>query len=99
MIAGLTLPSSRAHTNDRAIGDRRSPVAHERAAAVLLFLERARRLDHSFALSTANRSDIARICQLLAGVPLAIELAAAWTRTLSCAEIAAAIHRTWIFLR
>jgi predicted ATPase len=93
-ILGLALPDSRV----RIDGEQRSPLAHERAAAVLLFLERAARLDHSFALSPQNRSDIARICELVAGVPLAIELAAAWTRTLSCAEIAAAIAQNLDFL-
>ena len=29
-----------------------------------------------------------RICQLVEGLPLALELAASWTRTLSCLEIA-----------
>ena len=36
---------------------------------------------------------IGRICQLVQGLPLAIELAARWTRTLSCAEIAEEIER------
>jgi tetratricopeptide (TPR) repeat protein len=31
---------------------------------------------------------VGRICQLVEGMPLALELAAAWTRTLSCLEIA-----------
>ncbi|HRA53805.1 MAG TPA: tetratricopeptide repeat protein [Thermoflexales bacterium] len=30
---------------------------------------------------------VARICQLTDGVPLAIEMAAAWTRTMTCADI------------
>ncbi|MBX0328929.1 helix-turn-helix domain-containing protein [Oscillochloris sp. ZM17-4] len=69
-----------------------------RHTAVQLFLERARRLDQGFALGVDNAADIARICRALAGVPLAIELAAAWVRALSCAEIADSLARDLDFL-
>ena len=36
------------------------------------------------ALTPANRAAIVEICRLLEGIPLAIELAATWVRTLSC---------------
>jgi tetratricopeptide (TPR) repeat protein len=39
------------------------------------------------------------ICRLVDGMPLAIELAAAWVRTLSCLEIAQEIERGLDFLR
>ena len=38
------------------------------------------------------------ICQLVEGAPLAIELAASWARTLTCAEIAAEIQHNLDFL-
>jgi tetratricopeptide (TPR) repeat protein len=41
---------------------------------------------------------IIRICQLVNGMPLGIELAAAWVRTLSCDEIAKEIERGMDFL-
>jgi tetratricopeptide (TPR) repeat protein len=41
---------------------------------------------------------VARICRLVEGLPLAIELAAAWVRVLPCDEIAAEIERTIDFL-
>jgi predicted ATPase/DNA-binding NarL/FixJ family response regulator len=41
---------------------------------------------------------IARICQTLGGLPLGIELAASWTRVLSCAEIADELTRSFDFL-
>src|SRR5690606_1885045 len=42
----------------------------------------------------ADSAAIARICQLVEGIPLAIELAAAWVRVLPCAEIAQEIARS-----
>jgi len=55
-------------------------------------------LQGELALTPANSAAIAEICQLLEGIPLAIELAATWVRTLSCAEIAAEIGRSLDFL-
>lgn len=51
-------------------------------SAVELFAERARALDQGFDLD-GHREDVAEICRRLDGVPLAIELAAARSRTLS----------------
>lgn len=45
-----------------------------------------------------DRADIARICRLVQGLPLAIELAAAWAREQSCAAIADQIARSLDFL-
>jgi len=50
----------------------------ESYSAVRLFLEHATRAQPGFALSAVSRPAIARLCQLLDGVPLALELAAAW---------------------
>ena len=62
----------------------------ELAEAVALFDSRARRANLRFSLE-AERAAVERICGLTHGVPLAIELAAAWTRTLACADIADAL--------
>jgi predicted ATPase/DNA-binding XRE family transcriptional regulator len=70
----------------------------EAYSAVGLFVERARRVRTSFILSERNRADVARICQLVDGLPLGIELAAAWMPTLSCAEIAQEIAHNLDFL-
>ena len=47
---------------------------------------------HHFALEN-ERATVLRICRLVDGMPLAIELAAAWLRSLACAEIAAELQR------
>jgi predicted ATPase len=57
-------------------------------SAVQLFLERARRLGSQLVFSKDDYAAVARICRLVQGLPLAVELAAGWTRLLSCQEIA-----------
>jgi len=66
-------------------------------AAVQLFLKGAERVGH-FTATPADWPAIARICQLVEGIPLGVEMAAAWTRLLSCQEIAAEIERDLDFL-
>ncbi len=62
-------------------------------SAVRLFLERARRVEPDFSLSPTVTSAMVRICHLLEGMPLGIELAAASISTLSCEQVAAEIER------
>jgi predicted ATPase/transcriptional regulator with XRE-family HTH domain len=66
--------------------------------SVELFLQRARRAHVSFDATTEDYPAIVRICNLVNGMPLGIELAAAWVRTLSCHEIASEIERGLDFL-
>ncbi len=56
--------------------------------AVQLFDERARRMNRHFTLEQAC---VTQLCQLVDGLPLALELAAAAIRTQSCADIVTAI--------
>lgn len=60
----------------------------ERYGAVQLFLHAARRHSPDFTLTAENRLAVVRICRLVEGLPLGIELAAGWTRSMSCAAIA-----------
>jgi non-specific serine/threonine protein kinase len=64
-----------------ATGSRRESVAEN--DAVRLFVERARAVRPSFALTAANTGTIAALCRALDGLPLAIELAAARITILS----------------
>ena len=66
--------------------------------AIGLFVERARQADAGFSLTEEERPQAARICRLVYGMPLGIELAAAWVSMLSCAEIADEIERNIGFL-
>jgi predicted ATPase len=65
----------------------------ETYSAVRLFFERARRVETGFLLSAATIPAVVRICQLVEGMPLGIELAAAFVLALSCQQIAAEIER------
>ena len=56
--------------------------------AIQLFVQTASRLQPDFSFAENNVAVI-RICQLVEGMPLGIELAAAWVRRMSCAEISA----------
>lgn len=63
-----------------------------------LFLQAARRLRPDFAITAENLSALNHICQLVGGMPLALELAAAWVDLLTLPEIAAEIQRNLEFL-
>lgn len=68
------------------------------SSASRLFVERARRLQPTFALTTGNAAAIAQICHTVDGIPLAIELAAGWSRLLPPAAIAQAMAQDFTFL-
>jgi predicted ATPase/DNA-binding CsgD family transcriptional regulator len=55
--------------------------------AVKLFLERASAVSPGFDITDANRDAVVELCRKLDGIPLAIELAAVWLRTLSPSQI------------
>jgi predicted ATPase len=81
-VGGLAFPTSETETNI------------EQYSAVQLFMQGAQRLQVGFRLTEAQMPAAARICRLVEGMPLAIELASAWVRTLSCEDIANEIERS-----
>ncbi len=66
--------------------------------AVQLFLQSAQRVEAGFVGDTAVYPAISRICHLVRGMPLAIELAASWVRLLSPQEIVTEIEQNLSFL-
>ncbi|MEM7532521.1 MAG: BTAD domain-containing putative transcriptional regulator [Chloroflexota bacterium] len=64
------------------------------SSAVALFVDCAQRADASFTLTETLKPVVEDICRLTDGIPLAIELAAVWTRVLSCRDILANLHRS-----
>lgn len=85
-IQGLHFPQERQLTE----------IAHY--SAVQLFLQSARRVQADFTLGEEDKRQVVRICQLVEGMPLGIELAATWVRMLSCQEIAREIEKSLDFL-
>ncbi|HET9029389.1 MAG TPA: LuxR C-terminal-related transcriptional regulator [Candidatus Aquilonibacter sp.] len=81
VLATSRQPLARAHT--LPLASLRLPLSARRndamsSDAVRLFVERAVAADASFALNDANAEAVVRICGQLDGIPLAIELAAAY---------------------
>ncbi len=66
--------------------------------AVDLFVSRARLTSPDFEPSAADLGAIERLCRLLNGTPLAIELAAAWTRVLPVSGITEQLEESLDFL-
>ncbi len=60
-------------------------------SSVQLFTQSAQRIAADFALQPANVAAVLRICRLVQGMPLGLELAAAWIETLTPTAIADAI--------
>ncbi len=70
----------------------------ENNSAIQLFIQRARQASQSFSLEAEDTAALIRICKLVGGLPLAIELAASWARILSCREIVEELEKSLDFL-
>lgn len=88
-LEGLDLPGIGAAAVDGAAA----------TGSVRLFVQAAERVRPGFTVGAADLADVARVCHLVAGVPLALELAAGWVQLLSPAEIAREIDRDLDFLQ
>ena len=70
------------------VPENRSLVSAAGYGAVELFLQVARRVQPGFKPTTEDLRAIIRVCRLVDGMPLALELAAAWVKAMSPLEIA-----------
>jgi predicted ATPase/DNA-binding SARP family transcriptional activator len=68
------------------------PVSAGHQGAVHLFAERAKQFAPALDIA-AQRATIEEICRLVDGMPLAIEMCAAWTQLLNCREILAEVRQ------
>jgi predicted ATPase/transcriptional regulator with XRE-family HTH domain len=66
--------------------------------SIVLFVKSAQRIRSDFQATADEQQSLVQISQLVDGVPLAIELAAAWVGMLSCQEIAREIQSNMDFL-
>ena len=87
LVPPLTLPPLDARLADVAASD-----------AVQLFIERARDVLPTFALTETNAAVVSAICARVDGIPLAIELAAARVRHLSPEQILARLSDAFALL-
>jgi predicted ATPase/transcriptional regulator with XRE-family HTH domain len=70
----------------------------EEYTAITLFVKSAQHIKTDFRVTDETRAPVVQICQLVQGVPLALELAAAWVGILSCQEIAQEVQANMDFL-
>ncbi len=90
-VPSLTRPPSKVGWNPAATWANKplTPATLGEFEAVVLFVERARRHQTDFALTTANAPAVAQICSQLDGIPLALEMAAARVNVFTAEELAA----------
>jgi predicted ATPase len=67
-------------------------------AAIALFVERAQASKLSFTFTSEHAEEIAQICLLLDGLPLAIEMAAAQVRRVSPVQLLQQLHERLLAL-
>jgi predicted ATPase/DNA-binding SARP family transcriptional activator len=66
----------------------KSEVDTHQSGAVRFFVQAARQVQPDFSLTPENTAAVVRICQLVHGWPLALQMAAAWVSMMSCQAIA-----------
>jgi len=93
-VRGLEYPADEVTTGAEVLTSPRSASSASGYSAIELFGQHARRVHSGFLLSDADTPDAIRICQLVEGLPLGVELAASWTRIRSCGQIAQEIEHT-----
>jgi DNA-binding SARP family transcriptional activator/predicted ATPase len=81
-----------------SVPDTDAPDEVRRTDAAQLFMQAAQRVRGASVVAADQLPYIARICRLVEGLPLGIELAAAWVRLLSFQEITHEIEQNYRFL-
>jgi len=81
-----------------APGQPLSPESLSRFPSLELFADRAAALLPEHPMTADDLAAAAKVCQRLDGIPLGIEMAAAWLRTLTVPEIAARLNDRFGFL-
>ena len=71
-----------------------SAIGHQRGEAAELFYNRASRVLPTYPQQAGDLGAVNRLCERLDGLPLAIELAAPWVRTLSARDLLTEIERS-----
>ncbi|MFN8489912.1 MAG: BTAD domain-containing putative transcriptional regulator [Caldilineaceae bacterium] len=90
-VSGLAVPASQEMINLTAL-------ELKTYSSMALFVERASRIQRGFQVTAENGREIAAICRLVEGLPLALELAAALTKQYTCTELYAALQRDYSIL-
>ena len=91
-LPALELPPQSEWTSDEQV------ASLARVPAVQLLLARSRTFASSFTLTPGNAGDVAELCRRLAGLPLALELAAARLRLLSPEQLLARMENRLLAL-
>jgi predicted ATPase/DNA-binding CsgD family transcriptional regulator len=88
LVAGMKIPGVKALQSS----------GWESFSAIKFFRLCARRVQPTFEIDEGNSASVVRICQLVEGMPLGIELAAPWMELLTPQEIATEIAQSLDFL-
>jgi len=80
------------------VPDHWEATAEPESSSLSLFFERAQKTNPTLKQSEEEIRAAIRICQLVEGFPLAVELAASWTSLLSCKEIEEEMEKSFNFL-
>jgi len=96
ILDGLAYPEAEEVKGQRSSkqSDREKPLdLISSYSAIQLFVQAAAHVQPDFSPTEKEQAAIVRICQLIGGMPLAIEIAAAWIRMYDCEAIAEEIAR------
>jgi transcriptional regulator with XRE-family HTH domain len=94
-LQGMTFPETNADQTSKV--SKTFEVLENDYSALQLFEQRARQAQATFDLA-AEYPAVVRICQLVDGMPLGLELAASWINLMSCWEIVLEIEQNLDFL-